>query len=408
MNAPFSLAGETAIASKADGVPRLQIVVILVLAIIARMIFWDVRPPDMGIFLEPWFGHIVHYGPVRAFAHPFSNYEPAYLYLLALGSLANGLLTPMTIIKILSACGTIFLTLAVAELLKTVEVPRRNALLLLVLPSVVFNDALFAQCDALWAGADIFALAMMIRGQTFRAMVWCGLAVAFKAQAAFIAPVMIGAMIGRRAPWWHWAVPITVFMATLVPAWLSGWPGMKLLTVYLDQAAWDQIPGRLANPWMLGTIFADHASRAWFPIGYAAAAAAALLIGGVAARHARNPGVLILLGALAGTALPFLLPKMLERYYFLGDVLTLVLAFALRNRPAFLAMLAVQMASILSHVTLIYFFYEPYLALVGAVFAAAGLAIMCELAWPNLKSLAADARLRLGGRRPPSVAIEVP
>ena len=408
MNAPFSLAGETAIASKADGVPRLQIVVILVLAIIARMIFWDVRPPDMGIFLEPWFGHIVHYGPVRAFAHPFSNYEPAYLYLLALGSLANGLLTPMTIIKILSACGTIFLTLAVAELLKTVEVPRRNALLLLVLPSVVFNDALFAQCDALWAGADIFALAMMIRGQTFRAMVWCGLAVAFKAQAAFIAPVMIGAMIGRRAPWWHWAVPITVFMATLVPAWLSGWPGMKLLTVYLDQAAWDQIPGRLANPWMLGTIFADHASRAWFPIGYAAAAAAALLIGGVAARHARNPGVLILLGALAGTALPFLLPKMLERYYFLGDVLTLVLAFALRNRPAFLAMLAVQMASILSHVTLIYFFYEPYLALVGAVFAAAGLAIMCELAWPNVKSLAADARLRLGGRRPPSVAIEVP
>lgn len=408
MNAPFSLAGETAIASKADGVPRLQIVVILVLAIIARMIFWDVRPPDMGIFLEPWFGHIVHYGPVRAFAHPFSNYEPAYLYFLALGSLANGLLTPMTIIKILSACGTIFLTLAVAELLKTVEVPRRNALLLLVLPSVVFNDALFAQCDALWAGADIFALAMMIRGQTFRAMVWCGLAVAFKAQAAFIAPVMIGAMIGRRAPWWHWAVPVAVFVATLVPAWLSGWPGMKLLTVYLDQAAWDQIPGRLANPWMLGTIFADHASRAWFPIGYAAAAAAALLIGGVAARHARNPGVLILLGALAGTALPFLLPKMLERYYFLGDVLTLVLALALRNRPAFLAMLAVQMASILSHVTLIYFFYEPYLALVGAVFAAAGLAIMCELAWPNLKSLAADARLRLGGRRPPSVAIEVP
>ena len=64
--------------------------------------------------------------------------------------------------------------------------------------------------------------------------------------------------------------------------------------------------------------------------------------------------------------------------------------------------------TILSHVTLIYFFYEPYLALVGAVFAAAGLAIMCELAWPNLKSLAADVRLRLGGRRPPSVAIEVP
>jgi hypothetical protein len=372
---------------------------ILILALVARAIFWTVRPPDMSIFLEPWFAHIVHYGPVGAFAHPFSNYEPAYLYLLAFGSLAAGPLTPMTIVKILSVCGTLFLTAAFSDLLKASGVERRNALLLLVLPSVVFNDALLAQCDALWAGACVFALARMMRGQTPAAMVWCGVAIAFKAQAAFIAPVMIGAMIGRRAPWWQWAVPALVFLATLVPPWLMGWPGLKLLTVYLDQAAWDRIPGRLANPWMLGTMFADHASRDWFALGYGAAGAAATAIGVLAARNARNPQVLILLGALAGTALPFLLPKMLERYYFLGDVLTLALAFSMRNRPAVYAMLAVQAASILSHITLMYFFYDPYPSLAGALFAAAGLWIISRLAVGELKPPFGPASLATGSEQ---------
>ena len=400
MTGPTSLGADSfAVPAREAAASRLHLAAIVGLAVIARALFWNVRPPDMSIFLEPWFAHIVRYGPIEAFAHPFSNYEPAYLYLLAVGSLAHPLLTPMTIIKILSVLGTLFLTLSLADLLKAAGTERRNALLLLALPSVVFNDALLAQCDALWAGACIFAVAAMIRGQTLRAMVWCGVAMAFKAQAAFIAPVIIGAMIGQRAPWWQWLVPALVFLATLIPPWLLGWPAIKLLTVYFDQAAWVEIPGRLANPWMFGTIFADHASRDWFILGYAAAGAAAVAIALLAARGSRDPRLLILLGALAGTALPFLLPKMLERYYLLGDVMTVALALSLKNRAAFIAMCAVQMASILSHVTLMYFFYDPYPALLGAIFAAAALVIMCRLLRPSLDSLGADLRSSLDQRR---------
>jgi hypothetical protein len=360
--------------------------------------YWTTRPPDMSIFLEPWFAHIVHHGPIRAFAHPFSNYEPLYLYLLAFGSFAHGVLTPMTIIKILSVAGTAFLALALAELLRAAGADRRGAVLVLVLPSVIINDALLAQCDALWAAACIFGLAAMIRGRMLQSMVWCGVAIAFKAQAAFIAPVIIGAMIGRRAAPWQWAVPGLAFLATLVPAWLLGWPGIRLLTVYLDQASLDQIPGRLANPWMFGTMFADHASRHWFVLGYAAAGAAAVIIAVLAARSSRDPRLLILLGALAGTVLPFLLPKMLERYYFLGDVMTLALALSWNTRTAWFSACAVQLASILTHLTYIYFFYDPWPALVGAVCAAAGLVAMCGLTAPSFGSMVADLRAAFARR----------
>src|SRR5690349_18156956 len=156
---------------------RPMVIAVFALAAVARAVYWNQQPPDMRIFLEPWMNHILRYGPIGAFAHPFSNYEPSYLYLLALGSLAHGLLATMTIIKILSVAGTVFLTFALADVLKAAGMQARAAILALVLPSVVINDALLGQCDALWAGACIFALAAMIRGNMLRSMVWCGVAI---------------------------------------------------------------------------------------------------------------------------------------------------------------------------------------------------------------------------------------
>jgi hypothetical protein len=372
---------------------------LLLLAVLGRAVCWSSRPPDMPLFLEPWFNHIVHYGPIGAFAHPFSNYEPAYLYLLAFGSLAHSILAAMTIIKVLSVAGTSFLTFALADLLKAARARAADALLVLILPSVIFNDALLAQCDALWAGSCLLATAQMIRGRTARAMIWCGIAISFKAQAAFIAPVMIGAMLGRRAPWWHWLIPAGVFLASLVPAWLMGWPAMKLLTVYLGQARLDHLAGRLGNPWMIGTIFDEQFARSLFGFGYLAAGAAAVAIAALAARASRDPKQIILLAAISGTALPFLLPKMLERYYFLGDVMTLALALSWKCRGTAIAVCAVQAASVLSLITYMYFFYDPYPALVGALCAAAGLFVMCRMAAPEFRGVIQSAKsLNWAGR----------
>jgi Gpi18-like mannosyltransferase len=393
-SAPLSVSSDPA-HDLASGPARIAI--ILIFAAVARAVYWNQQPPDMRIFLEPWMNHILRYGPIGAFAHPFSNYEPAYLYLLALGSLAHGLLATMTIIKILSVAGTVFLTLALADVLKAAGMQARAAILALVLPSVVINDALLGQCDALWAGACIFALAAMIRGNTLRSMVWCGIAISFKALAIFIAPVIIGAMIGRRAPLWQWTVPALVFLATLVLPWLLGWPAYDLLTVYLGQAKLEPlIAGRLGNPWMLMTMFGDQDAGRFYFIGLGAALAVAVPVAMLARRACNDPRVLILLAALSGTVFPYLLPKMLERYYFLGDMMTLAVALSFKNRTATLAALAVQMASILSHMTYLYSFDHPYPALGGAVCATVGLVAMSRLLKPDFDSLLTSLRANWG------------
>jgi Gpi18-like mannosyltransferase len=356
-----------------------QLTAVLALACYVRSLLWWTSPPDMSLFLVPWFSHIVHFGPIGAFGHPFSNYEPAYLYLLALSSLAHGLLEPLYIIKLLSIAGTIFLAAALADLLKAMDAPPRAAVFIFVLPTVAINDALLGQCDALWAGSCVLALAAMIRGNTIRSLVWCGIGVAFKSQAAFIAPVIIGAMIGRRPPLWQWAIPALVFAATLVPALLAGWPAMKLLMVYPEQAKWVHFAGRLANPWMFGTMFANLAVRQYFIFGYAAAAAAAVAIAALARASFQDRRIMLALAVLSATALPFLLPKMLERYYFLADVLALALAISFRSRLACLIALTVQSASLLSLLTYILWYHHPYPTLFGSAFAATALAAICVL-----------------------------
>jgi Gpi18-like mannosyltransferase len=78
---------------------------------------------------------------------------------------------------------------------------------------------------------------------------------------------------------------------------------------------------------------------------------------------------------LSAIALPFFLPRMHERYFFLADVLSLALAFSLRNRMAITAAVGIQIASLASLFSFFFlFFYQrPFPTVVGSLFAAAAL-----------------------------------
>ena len=368
-----------------------QLAAILSLSIYLHSLMWWTEPRDMSLFQRPWFEHIVRYGPVGAFAHPFSNYTPAYLYLLAVASIFHGSMATMYLIKLLSVAGTAFAAIAVADLIKSMGGSPRWAALLFILPSVVINSALLAQCDALWAGACVFAVSSMIRNRSVSSLIWCGVAVAFKAQSVFIAPFIIGALIGHRPPWWHWTIPPLAFVAIMLPAWFAGWPAWDLAMVYPSQPSWIPFPGRLANPWMLATVFAPDSGRNFYWLGFAAVGLCSVAIAALTSKSAGKPKAMLMLAVLSSLALPFFFPKMLERYYFLADLLSLAAAVSFRSRAAVLIALAVQLASFMSLLTYMYFYYQPYPTLIAIVPATAALVATYVLArrfgaeWPRLK-----------------------
>src|SRR4051794_30818258 len=172
-----------------------QISICVVLSYSALSLFVG---PDLKDFLFPWLSHIREAGPVGAFSVPFSNYTPPYLYLLAASSLLG--LPPLATIKLLSVLGTLWLALAVRHLLSTLRSERANeaAALSLLIPSVSLNGPLLGQCDAMWVGCCLFAVASAIEKRTYRMAAWAGLAFAFKAQAVFVAPFALAIVLRER------------------------------------------------------------------------------------------------------------------------------------------------------------------------------------------------------------------
>lgn len=340
---------------------------------------WPATTGDMRNFLIPWLDTILDRGPIEAFTRPFSNYTPPYLYLLAAVSPLASILPKMSVIKLLSLLGMVALGIAAHGLLRAAGDRRstEGAFWLLLLPTIVINAAALGQADAFWTAACVMAVACAIERRALAMLIWFGLAVSFKAQAIFLAPFIGQRLLQQKITPPLWPIPLLMYLLAMAPAALAGWPISDLLTVYLRQAQWNPtFIGNAANPWSLVQYVAPQVGLAWLWIGDAAAVAAAvLLIVGFRRRAETDAQWLLNLALLSALVIPFLLPKMHERFFFLGDVLSFLLAWMTRDRRLIAVAVLVQCGLLAALAGLV--LEEPLLPVAGA--AMVGLAIALVL-----------------------------
>lgn len=331
------------------GFPAPSPVLVALVAAVQAWLLWPLFTPDMTAYLIPWLETIREVGVANAFARPFSNYMPSYLYLLALVSPLAGWLDPMSVIKLLSVAGTVALALAMHCLLGALDVARRAhwAALTLALPSVAFNALLMGQCDALYAAACLMAVAMAVERRHLAMFVWCGVAVAFKAQALLVAPFFVAIAIQRRIPLVQWLAAPGALLVLLAPALLAGWPPADLATIYWRQAGTfsNDIARNAPNVWSLAAMIApDFAPRLFGLAMVAALGATAWFVAQMQTVRFDRAGLVGMAG-LVVLLTAGLLPRMHERYFLLADLLILALAIARGTRSGFALAALVQLGS---------------------------------------------------------------
>lgn len=324
---------------------------------------WSLDPPDMQEFLIPWYQEIVRDGRIAVFAEPFSNYSPPYLYFLSVVSLADGLADPTTLIRSLSLALTALLAVAMARLVTRAGLSMERALAvglcLFLLPSVIANAAMLGQSDMLWAAPCLLAVAAAIARRPVTMLFWCGVAFAIKAQAAFLAPFAIGALIAMRPCRWHWLVPFGGYALAVLPALLAGWPAGHLVTIYLGQTSHfaGLISMGAANPWLLATYVAGPDAAHLIPLAWVLGGIAFAATGWIAwktMRESTDPAQLMTAALLPALALPWLLPMMHARYFFLAEILAVALWVArptLRHATLVLATQIGAIGGLLAYVT---------------------------------------------------------
>jgi Gpi18-like mannosyltransferase len=245
------------------------------------------------------------------------------------------------------------------------RIPTLAALVMAFLPTVVINSSFYGQCDAIWGAFALGGLYQLLRGRQWWGVALFTVALAFKPQAIFIFPLLALLALAGLLRWRTLlAVPL-VYLVLDLPAIFAGRNPVELLTLYSPARQAIHVPALTSNAasmyaFMPVTTRLDTLKT----LGYVFAAifVVGVLYTLIASRVRLSPERIVTAAALFVILVPFLLPGMHERYFFLADVLTVVLAFY-RPRLWFVPLI-VQAASLLSYLPFL-FWDTPHGPLVG-------------------------------------------
>jgi len=258
------------------------------------------------------------------------------------------------------------------------ERPNRPLLcfcLLLLLPTVILNGAFWGQCDALYGALTLHALACALEGRNRSSLLLLGIAFSFKLQTVFVLPLWGGLWLLRRVRFRELLWFPAAYAATCAPALLLGKPLGDILGVYFGQAAEYSGYLNLNAPNMYALIphgaEVNTALAARLGILAAFALAAAVLAALLVFRRQADDRALLAAAVVLAIGVPFLLPHMHERYFFLADVLALAWTCAFpRSAPC---ALLVELASLGAYVVVLRGKFTLAVSLDGRLFP-----MLCE------------------------------
>lgn len=327
----------------------------LALSLALRLTLFPFRSGDMVGDMIPWSNFIEEHGFFSALQHSFCNYPPLFQYILIIATLL-----PVDRIFAIKFTYSLFDYIASWYVLRIVTVAtgdcrigRWAMLFTLFLPTMVFNSSLWGQCDAMYASFMVAAVYYLMAEKQFAAMTMISLAFSLKPQAIFLAPLFLAFLIAKRIAWWLIYVPLLVYFALSVPAWIAGRPILDLLFLYVGQPILPR-PSLTLGATNLYQWLSDDYFDIFYRAGLVGATTAALALGFAIFRRVRegcSREEILGYALVSAVLLPYCLPAMHERYFFAADILAIAFV-AISPRHWGLALM-IQASS--------FFTYLPYL-----------------------------------------------
>jgi len=334
MNDPTSRMGLSIPMQGIGAIPALCCVLTIGLALLIYVALIPYENHDIENHLLPWLQHILDAGINQSLASDFYNYTPPYIYLLSIASHLHGLISELAIIKsvsitfVLVAAGLVFLL--VRQITLAPRVAMFAAAGVLFLPTVILNGPYWGQSDIIHTSSLLAFMICVFARRRLAAVIFFGVAVAFKLLAIFLGPFLLFLLLRREIPWRYVLAIPGVYLIAVLPAAIAGRPIVDLMTIYAAQAGYyARLSMNAPNPYHVLQALAPMPYQAGTLIGCALAGMTGLGIAIYGARNLRFSKESYLLLALLSLALmPFLLPKMHDRYFFAADVFAYVMAFS--------------------------------------------------------------------------------
>ncbi len=307
-----------------------------VIGLAIRGILRVVTTMDWEMYWGPWISDLKEMG-FSYLATDRYDYAPAFVYILWVISKLP--INPMTGYKVIHI-GLDFVAAAVMGKL-VMETTGSKAKsycaygLMLIVPTIWADSALWAQCDIIFMLFILLCFYYLFREMPNRAMFFYGLAFAFKLQSLFIFPFFVILWVNKKIKIQHFLWLPGLYFLSIIPAWIAGRPLIDLINIYMAQGAQDV--------WSLSIKWANIyqiIGNQYFLLEYATAGTWLILgilmcvMFAMAQKRYRITNEFIVQMALFFAILtPYFLPHMHERYGCLADILAVL--YAMMNRKRF-------------------------------------------------------------------------
>ncbi|MDX5320457.1 MAG: hypothetical protein LPK45_05135, partial [Bacteroidota bacterium] len=303
-----------------------------VLSLIPRLVMFNFESGDYTGNLSLWYDTLEREG-FRSLKENFHNYTPPYLYLMYLTTFLP--LPKLWGIKLISLIFDYVLAFGVYRLMRQQFAHRISlftGVLVLYLPTVLMNASLWAQCDSIYASFLVLAMNEWMQKEEKKGMFYFGLAFAFKIQAIFLILVPMALWIQGKISFKSWFLIPALYVLAILPNWIAGRSLLSLLGIYVSQG--EAHPGQ--------TSFAPNVYQwlTWAPnelftrLGIAFVGSIMVLFAILfwKIRWEWTKKDFIQIALFSALFIPFFLPRMHDRYFFVADVLSVVYAFYFANR----------------------------------------------------------------------------
>ncbi|BAY64430.1 hypothetical protein NIES22_45280 [Calothrix brevissima NIES-22] len=327
------------------------LIAVLIFAIFIRWICVPNKSVDYKYFLDPWYDFIASHGGFPALKYDFADYTPSYLYWILIAATLLSGLPKILAIKLFAMsvdflCA--FLTYKIVKLKYPIgNMPILAFLAVILSPTVIYNSALWGQCDVIYTTGLIACIYFLSIEKQIPALISFGVAISFKFQAMFLSPLLLIMVVKRRISWYLLPIIPLVYLVLMLPAWFAGRPMKDLLLVYFNQAnKYKELAKNSPNlyQWISNDLY-----NIVVPIGLSLTVAAMILLAYrvYKSRLEITQDRLIHLATISVLFMPYILPKMHERYFYPADILSIIFAFYFPQYRW--VAISVQMASFFSY-----------------------------------------------------------
>ncbi len=303
----------------------------IIFAVFIRWVCVPNKSVDYKYFLDPWYDFIAANGGFSALKHGFADYTPPYLYWILIATTLLSGLPKIFAIKLFAmsvdfVCA--FFTYKIVRLKYPEGRMATFAFLAVILsPTVIYNSALWGQCDVIYTTGLIACVYFLSIKKQIPALVSFGVGLSFKLQAMFLSPLLLIMVLKKRISWYFLPLIPLVYIVLMLPAWFAGRPMSELLLVYFNQAnKYKELAKGSPNlyQWIPNDFY-----NIVVPIGLIITVAAILLLAYLVykSRLKITQDRLIHLATISVLFMPYILPKMHERYFYPADILSLIFAF---------------------------------------------------------------------------------